>query len=174
MTVARLAGVAALAFALAVAHAQNFNFPDSKAIALNLSPAVEIGGFAVGNESGGAGRLRSYARAWWENKGTQPIVSIELVLLKFDPFDRQIGAERWTVTGRSSGDWNPLMPGQNARDGMFGAGLEPAFTSFLYPRLIRFADGSIWTAPESEVRSAIASALPRASGVVIAPIKPPL
>jgi hypothetical protein len=41
----------------------------------------------------------------WKNVADQPIVAFEIVILKYDPFDRRLIGGRWTVTGRNSADW---------------------------------------------------------------------
>jgi hypothetical protein len=66
---------------------------------------------------------------------------------------------RWMVPGTSSGNWAPLMPGQEYGDAIESYD-EMVMTSIVYVRAIRYEDGGVWTADISGVEAAIRQKLP--------------
>jgi hypothetical protein len=105
------------------ASAQDANFPDRKAIILNLCPYVELNNFSFQNRYADR-RTRFEQNMSWKNIGTQPLVAFEIVILKYDAFDQRVIGSRWTITGKNSADWRPLAPGQGGNDGTIGFGTE--------------------------------------------------
>jgi hypothetical protein len=135
------------------------NYPDRKAIVVNNSPHVELSGFAFQNVyERSASRFSQDLR--WKNITEQPVVAFEVVILKYDPFDRRLVGTRWIVSGKNSADWTPLAPGESSGDGTRGVGSEDVHTAIAYVRHVRLSDGTIWSAPESELLTAIKRAAP--------------
>jgi hypothetical protein len=156
-----LVASAAMAVAATGLPAQgiNNNYPDRKAIVVNNSPHVELSGFTFQNAyQDRTSRFNQDMR--WKNIGEQAIVAFEVVVLKYDPFHRRLVGSRWTVSGRNSADWTPLAPGESNGDGLRGIGSEIVHSAVAYIRHVRLADGTIWTANESELLAALRRAAP--------------
>jgi len=156
-----------MAFALALliaaagpAAAQGENYPDKKAITVNLCPYVELTSFQFSNEEPLQGRPRFEMRAYWKNIGTQPVIAFEIVVLKYDPFNRREMGTRWIVTGHDSANWKPLGPGETATDGTIGFGTEDTFTAIAYIRAARLANGEVWHVDTGKLREQVAKAAP--------------
>lgn len=140
-------------------EAQDSNYPDRKALIVNNCPFVELSGFSFKNEY--ADRATRFNQdLTWKNTGTQPILAIEVVILKYDAFDRRLVGTRWTVTGRNSADWSPLQPGASNSDGTRGLGTEEVFTAIAYVRSARLADGSVWRASDADLLAKLRSQVP--------------
>jgi hypothetical protein len=137
------------------------NFFDRQAIVINNAPSmIELSQFGFENEySRSSFRLRRDLR--WENTSDRPVVAFEVVILRYDPFNRPIrSGGRWLVTGLNSGDWSALAPGQSSGDSTIGFDAEPVMTSVVYVRAIRFGDGSVWFADTAAVEKEIRQRLP--------------
>jgi len=133
-------------------YAAESNFPDRKAYIANTCPFVELSGFSFENRYADRG-MRFYQNISWRNIGKQSLIAFEIVVLKYDPFDRRLLGTRWTVTGKNSGDWRPLGPGESSKDGSIGYGDEEVFTAIAYVRSARLADGTVWNVNDSELVS---------------------
>ena len=131
--------VIVLGFA-AVAVAQDNNYPDRRPIIANVCPFVELSGFSFQNQGS-----RFATNMSWKNIGRQPVTAFEIVILKYDAFDRRIIGESWIVTGVNSADWRPLQPGDRSTNGIMGPNQEEVFTAFAYVRTVRLADNVVWT-----------------------------
>jgi hypothetical protein len=135
------------------------DYPDAKALVLNHCPFVELTEFHFNNAY-----LAEPPRFWqhlqWKNIGTQPLVAFEIVILKYDAFDRRLIGTRWTVTGTDSADWRPLRPGESAKDGTSSVGTEEVFTAIAYVRAARLHDGTIWLADESLLKASLRQLAP--------------
>src|SRR5438874_2094235 len=84
-----------------VVYTQNGNYPGRKPIIVNTCPFVELSGFSFQNAYADR-RTRFETQMTWKNIGTQPLSAFEIVILKYDAFDRRLIGERWTVTGVNS------------------------------------------------------------------------
>src|ERR1043166_3180251 len=126
-----------------LAIAADQNFPSRKALIVNTCPHVELSDFAYRNYY--ADRSTRFAQDLkWKNIGSQPLTAFEVVILKYDPFNRRLIGSRWTVTGKNSADWSPLQPGEASADGTRSYGDEEVFTAIAYVRAARLEDGTIW------------------------------
>jgi hypothetical protein len=132
---------------LAVAES---NFPDRRAIIVNTCPTVELSGFTFENRYQDRG-TRFIQNLSWKNIGDKPIVAFEVVILKYDPFDRRLLGTRWTITGNDSANWIPLAPGSSSKDGTIGYGDEEVFTAIAYVRSARLSDGTVWAVSDTEL-----------------------
>jgi hypothetical protein len=143
------------------AQAEKMNFADRKAVVIeNAATYVELSGFRFENQYAQS-RLRLMTNLGWKNTSNKPITAFEVVILKYDPFNRPVGAGgRWMITGHDSGNWAVLMPGQSSADGLIGFDDEPVLTAIVYVRAIRFQDGTVWSADISAVEKAIHEKLP--------------
>ncbi len=130
--------------------AQENNYPGRRAIIANVCPLVQLSGFSFANRYNEGGS-RFQTEMNWRNTGTQPLVAFEIVILKYDAFDRRLVGERWTVTGVNSADWRPLQPGAQGTDGTIAVGTEEVFTAIAYVRLARLADNTIWTVNDAQL-----------------------
>ncbi len=119
------------------------NYPDRKALIVNICPHVELSAFSFANRYD-RGSTRFNQDMKWKNIGKQPLVAFEIVILKYDAFNRRLLGTRWTVTGKDSADWKPLEPGESNGDGTRSLGAEEVFTGIAYVRLARLKDGTIW------------------------------
>jgi len=143
-----------------VAVAQDSNYPDRKPIILNTCPVVELSGFSFQNRYAD-GRTRFETHMSWKNIGTQPLTAFEIVILKYDAFDRRLIGERWTVTGVNSADWRPLAPGAQSTDGTISFGEEEVFTAIAYVRAARLADNTVWAVNDSQLIADLKKMTPR-------------
>ncbi|MBB5208116.1 hypothetical protein [Chiayiivirga flava] len=126
------------------------NFPDRKALVLNTCPFVELSEFSFANRYSDRS-TRFLQNLSWKNVGEQPIVAFEIVILKYDPFNRRQIGTKWTVTGVDSANWRPLAVGEIGKDGTLSYGDEEVFTSIAYVRHARLADGTIWSVDDAEL-----------------------
>lgn len=131
----------------------NYNFVDRKAAVLQVSPYVELSDFKFGNSDESRGRQRFVEQMRWKNIGTQPIVAIDITILKYDAFDQRLLGTRMVVTGTDSANWKPLAPGETGSDGALGYTTEAVYTAVAYVRQVRLADGTVWRADETKVLS---------------------
>lgn len=146
-------------FAPCVAVAQEDNYPSRKPIIVNTCPFVELSGFSFQNRYAD-GRTRFETHMSWKNTGRQPLTAFEIVILKYDAFDRRLIGERWTVTGANSADWSPLQPGAQSADGTIGFGTEEVFTAIGYVRAARLADNTVWTVNDAQLLTQLRKVIP--------------
>ncbi len=135
------------------------NFPDRKALIVNSCPHVELSDFNYHNFY--AERATRFAQDLkWKNVGTQPLVAFEVVILKYDPFDRRLIGTRWIITGKNSADWTPLQPGESNGDGTRSYGDEEVFTAIAYVRSARLQDGTVWYVDPAALATELKKAAP--------------
>jgi len=146
-------------FAPRVTVAQDNNYPDRKPIIVNVCPFVELSSFSFHNRYDD-GRTRFETNMSWKNIGTQPLTAFEIVILKYDAFNRRLIGEHWTVTGVNSGDWHPLQPGAQSSDGTIGFGTEEVFTAIGYVRSARLADNTVWAVNEVQLIAELKKVIP--------------
>lgn len=126
------------------------NYPDRKALIINNCPYTELSGFSFEN-SYDSGSTRFNQSMKWKNVGKQALVAFEIVILKYDAFNRRLIGTQWTVTGTDSANWKPLEVGQSGSDGTRELGEEEVYTGIAYVRLARLKDGTIWRASDTEL-----------------------
>lgn len=153
----------ALCFWASTASAQTneINFSERKAVIVSQpNIGIQLQDFSFGN-SYTSSSFRLTTQLGWKNVSTVPITAFEVVILRYDPFNRPIfSGGRWLITGRNSGDWSALQPGEASSDGLTGYEDEPVLTSVVYVRAIRFNDGTIWMADTSKIEAAMRAQLP--------------
>ena len=137
---------------------RNPNYPGHKPIIVNVCPFVELGDFSFGNNPVNHDRFQTNMS--WKNIGTQPLTAFEIVILKYDAFDRRLTGERWTVTGVNSADWRPLQPEAQSTDGTIGLGTEEVFTAIAYVRTARLADNTVWAVNDSQLIAELRKVIP--------------
>jgi hypothetical protein len=144
-----------------LAQSAPINFKNRQAIVINNAPTqIELSGFRFENEYRQS-RDRLVTNLSWKNTAATPITAFEIVILRYDPFNRPIrGGGRWMITGHNSANWSALMPGESSSDGLIGFDSDAVMTSIVYVRAIRFEDGSVWNADISFVERAIRQQLP--------------
>ncbi len=157
----RLFILAALLFFTGAVYAQgtDSNYPDRRVFIVNSFPSVELSGFSFQNRYADR-RTRFETNMTWRNTGTQPIVAFEIVILKYDAFNRRMMGERWTVTGTDSANWRPLAPGAIGRDGTIGYGEQLVYTAVAYIRSARLADGTVWHVDQSQLLAELRKTVP--------------
>ncbi len=139
-----------------------WNFPDRKAIVLDICPHVKITSFAFENTV--EGRVSSSRNSFtyqWKSVGSSPVLAFKLVTLKYDPFDEPMTGSRILVAGKNSADFAPLQPGEASGDGTIGYGHIHVLTAIAYVRAVRFTDGTLWRADPSVVVAEVKKAAPR-------------
>ena len=117
---------------------------------LQVSPHVELLTFSYSNEER-RNQRRFTTSLQWKNTSAQPLVAMEIVVLKYDAFDQRAIGERMVVTGTSSANWAPLPSGATSGDGSIGYRSEDVFTAIAYVRQVRLGDGTVWRADEARV-----------------------
>ncbi|MGY8905090.1 MAG: hypothetical protein ACKVIH_11140 [Burkholderiales bacterium] len=132
------------------------NYEDRKAYTVNLSPHVEITNFSFANADRDRGRglsteTRFMAHYSWKSTSQQPIIALEIVMLKYDAFDERLIGSRFIVQGTNSVNWSPLQPGQSSSDGSISFRDEDVFTGIAYVRRVRLSDGTVWRVDESKL-----------------------
>jgi hypothetical protein len=133
-------------------HSQTGNFNGRQAIIINNAPQqIELSEFKFENRTVSPGGLRLFTNLHWKNSSNKPITAFEIVILRYDPFNR-----RWLITGNNITNWAPLMPGESSTDGLGSS----VMTSIVYVRAIRYEDGGVWTADIPGVEAAIRQRLP--------------
>lgn len=142
-----------------VAVAQDSNYPGRKPIIVNVCPFVQLSGFSFQNRYADHGN-RFETHMSWKNIGTQPLTAFEIVILKYDAFNRRLIGERWTVTGVNSADWKPLQPGAQSADGTIGLGEEEVFTAIAYVRAARLADDTVWAVNDLQLITELKKVIP--------------
>lgn len=156
------------------------NYADRKAYTVNISPHVEITTFSFSNEDRDRGRglssdTRFVANYSWKSTSQQPIVAIEIVMLKYDAFDERLIGSRFIVQGTNSANWSPLAPGQSSSDGSIGFRDEDVFTGIAYVRRVRLSDGTVWRVDEPKLLQELKKVAPsiRNPGSLAPDAKPP-
>jgi hypothetical protein len=77
------------------------NFVDRKTVVINNAPFLELSGFSFQNEYKDR-RSGLNTNLAWKNIGKEPITVFEVVILRYDPFNRPIGGGgRWLITGNN-------------------------------------------------------------------------
>lgn len=151
--------VASSFFVPAVAQSLDSNYPDRRAIVVNTAPQVELSGFGFQNTYKDR-RTRFETSMKWKSLASQPITAFEIVILKYDAFNRRLIGERWTVTGTNSANWGPLQPGTSSGDGTIGLGEELVFTAVAYVRAVRLADGTMWEVNSTQLLADLRKSVP--------------
>ena len=159
MTNRRALLASGLAFAASAVSAQSTNFLDRVGHILSVCPHVELQKLAFGNEDRDR-RTRFVTNLSWKNIGNKPLISFEIVLLKYDAFDQRLIGTRWTVEGKNSVDWRALAPGDIGSDGVIAYGSESVFTMIAYVRNARLGDGTVWHASDADVGAALRRVAP--------------
>jgi hypothetical protein len=162
-----IAAVAAMMVAIAAsspgaAQDARMNFADRRAVLINNAETmVKLSDFSFGNSFGQVGTQMTTSLKW-TNAGQKDITAFEVVLAYFDPFNRPIlgPGGSWMITGHDSANWAPLHPGETDGDGLRHVSDEPVYTAIVYVRSIRFADGTVWSAPVLDVEQRIKESLP--------------
>ena len=55
------------------------------------------------------------------------------------------------ITGKNSGDWRQLEPGESNTDGTRSYGTENVYTAIVYVNIARLADGTVWHAENRDL-----------------------
>jgi hypothetical protein len=141
---------AAALVALAARLAAEPNFGDRRALVVASCPFVELGSFAFHNVFDG--------RAWrfeqaigWRNTGPQALVAAEVVILRYDAYNRPEPPVEWDLNGHGGDDWKPLNPGESGRDATQALGQDASYTEIAWVRSARLGDGTVWEANQAEV-----------------------
>ena len=113
---ARISWTLCLCFTVSLtAQSIKNNFPDKRAFVVNVCPALEINDFTFGNRQGYQRGDRFEQALTWKNMGDKPIVAFEVVVLKYDPFNRRLVGARWTVDGQTVWTGHHLRPDRKVR-----------------------------------------------------------
>jgi hypothetical protein len=149
----------------ALAQQGPFNFPDRKAIVLDICPHVKITNFLFYNTLDDRRSQENIFTYDWKNVSNLPVLAFELVTLKYDPFDEPMLGLRTLIGGKNSADFRPLQPGEESHDGTSEYGHLHVLTAIVYVRAVRFTDGTTWRADPSVVAAEVKKAAPRIKDV---------
>ena len=133
----------------------NDNYPDRKALVVNLCPHVALTFFSFKNDSG-----RHSMKLHYRNVSQQALIALEIVVLKYDAFNRRLIGNDMTVTGTNSANWAPLPPGEGGRKELIGNGREEVFTAIAYVRAARLADGTVWRVNDLQLLAGLRKVAP--------------
>jgi hypothetical protein len=131
------------------------NFGDRQALRLNVSPHVYLTNFVFNNDGDNFRQMFG-----WKNTTPQPVVALEIVTLKFDPFNRALRPTRIVVPGKPVDSWAALQPERMASDEWLVRGEEMVFTAIAYVGAVRLADGTVWRPTDAAVLAALKDAAP--------------
>ncbi len=118
------------------------NFPDKRALVADVCPSIHLSDFSFENKYRDGERF--YQNLSWNHISDKTITAFEVVVLKYDAFNRRLVGVRWTIDGKNSADWSQLAPGEESKDGTIESGSDDAFTEIVYVRNVRFSDGTLW------------------------------
>ncbi len=135
------------------------NYPNRKAVVVNNCPYVELSGFSFENRYE-RGELRPTQHMGWKNVGDQALAAFEIVILKYDAFNRRMVGIPWTVAGTDSEDWTPLAPGKSDEGIAVDPRREEVFTAVAYVSAARLQDGTVWQADEGSLLDQLRQAAP--------------
>jgi hypothetical protein len=138
----------------------DYNYPDRRAVVVNISPDLKLSSFTFQNNyetRSGDQFLENFS---WENTSTKDIVSFEIVILKYDPFNRQLLGSRHIFPGKQEFKYEALKPKESFKNGLISRGREDSFTEVLFVSAIRFGDNTVWTFNPADVLASIKSQLP--------------
>lgn len=178
----------AVALALGVlgtAHAQQaedvytsrHNYPDRQAITINnLSDVVSISNFSFGNRfNTTVDRPIPWVLFDLTNRTDQPIVYLQVVLLRWNPVNEPIEAERTLISFRGpdlvekTEPWSTLARGVTLEARVpspADAAATDTFTGILFVRSVRLQDGTVFRADTDALRAQIAERYPMLEGLV--------
>jgi len=129
------------------------NFPDRHAFIVDVCPSIRLSDFSFKNTYGD--REMFIQNLSWKNISDKAITAFEVVVLKYDPFNRRMVGTVWNIDGKNSADWSPLAPGEASQDGTIGNGTEDAFTEIVYVRNLRFSDGTLWAVNDTQLAAKV-------------------
>jgi hypothetical protein len=134
------------------------NYAERKAYILNFAPGLELKGYDFCNRYD---TRRNYPddqfvqNLSWKNVGEVSIIAFEVHTLKFDPFNRELIGSKSIIPGIDSARWQPLLPGQEAGDGLIGHSYEDVYTAIAYISTVRYANGTVWTIDRTGLASSV-------------------
>ena len=105
-----------------------YNFDSRRPVIIDTSSHIELTSFVFGNVRDDRSSLEFRSRYTWKNIGEQTVVAFEIVMLKYDPFNRPLRGSRMVVPGHTSANWSHLRPGQSDSDASISLGSENVFT----------------------------------------------
>lgn len=137
------------------------NFSQRRALVHNAAPMIEISSYRFCNSQGEGLKGQFIDSLSWKNTGNQPIVAFELLLLRFDPFDRPMKHRILTLPGRAAGGWQILDPGQQVQDSFADSGSQTVMTGIAVVRSVRLANGEVWQADAQVLQAALQTLAPQ-------------
>jgi hypothetical protein len=85
------------------AFAADLNFEGAKAIVINESPNIELSDFRFFNAMDERRMdYRFRTQLGWKNISDVPVIAFDVVLVKYDAFNRHMSTRRWAVQGHNS------------------------------------------------------------------------
>ena len=145
-----------------IAHGQapdQYTFPSRRKLIADSCPSVKLLMFEFGN-SRYENADHHQAGFTWQNKTKQDVVAVEIVVLRYDPFNRPMIGERTTFAGKMDPKKDPLKPNEKETDGTDELGFDDTFTGIAYVSSVRFADGTVWMADQDDVAKKVKALVP--------------
>jgi hypothetical protein len=96
----------------------------------------------------------------WENTGDKDIIAFEIVVLKYDPFNRQLIGSRNIFPGHNSATSRALKQKETDSDGGYSLGSKDVFTAYAYIRSIRITEDTVWNANPADIIASIKKQTP--------------
>jgi hypothetical protein len=151
--------LALAAMSVACIAQTSYAYPTRRAIIANVCPFLKLTSFSFDSVyERSMTRFKSdYA---WENVGDKPILAFELIILRYDVFNRPDIGVRTVFPGHNSATYKPLAPSEKDSDGGSSLTGDDLYTCVAYVRNIRFVDGTIWTAAPADVIKSIKTQVP--------------
>lgn len=138
---------------------QQYSFPTRRQMVANVCPHLKITSFSFTNVYERS-MERFKTEYSWENIGEKEIVAFEIVVIKYDPFNRQLIGSRTIFPGHNSATYKALKPKESDSDGGYNLGSEDVYTAYAYIRSIRFSDDTIWNANPADIIASIKKQTP--------------
>jgi len=135
-----------------VALAQD-QYDSRRAIIVNVCPHVKLLDFRW-NIIGGE-RTNDFN---WSGTSDSPVIAFEIVLVRFDPFNRQLISEGTIFPGHERSE--PLKKDEHDSSGTKIRFSDNVYTQIAYVSNVRLADGTLWRANFDDVVKSIAAQVP--------------
>ncbi len=156
------------------------NYAERQAVAINnLNDVVSISDFSFGNRfNNTVDRPIPWVLFDLTNRTNQPIVYIQVGLLRWNPVNEPIDAQRTLISFRGpdlierTEPWSTLAAGATLEAHVPSADDPPAadtFTAIAFVQTVRLQDGTVFRADTESLRTQIAQRYPSLQGLATEP-----
>lgn len=138
---------------------KNQDYLNRRQLIANVCPAVEITTFRFEREYKSNRGFVFTGSVSWKGLSDEPVTALEIVVLKYDPFNRSMLGNRLTFPGHNSANYVPLMKDETDSDGWSDYS-EDVFTGIAFVYNVRFANGTLWQAKDADIIAEIKKLAP--------------